>query len=134
MALLVGVAHYQPKDYYNNYFRDGEVHHAFHHLWKSRCTMKIKVFGWLLFVDRLNTRNMLKRRHYNIGNNFDCILCEQHIEEMVDHMILTCPFSQSCWAKLHIAWAPFDSRLDLLQVTKDTWSNPFFFETFLTSA
>jgi hypothetical protein len=129
-----GSAYYKPKDYYNNYFRDGEAHHAFTHLWKSRCTMKIKVFGWLLFLDRLNTRNMLKRRHFNIGDNFDCILCGQHVEETVDHMIFTCPFSQSCWAKLHIVWAPFDSRLDLLQTARDSWPNPFFFETFLTSA
>ena len=32
-------------------------------LWKSRCTMKIKVFGWLLFFDRLNTKDLLIRRH-----------------------------------------------------------------------
>ena len=84
--------------------------------------------------DRLNMRNMLKRRHYNIGNNFNCILCSQHFEETVDHMIFTCPFSQSCWARLHIDWPSFDCRLTLLQATKDTWLNPFFFETFLTVA
>lgn len=24
-------------------------------IWKSKCAMKIKVFGWLLLIDRLNT-------------------------------------------------------------------------------
>ena len=81
------------KDYYNNYFRDGVTHQAFSQLWKSKCTMKIKVFGWLLFHDRLNTLNMLKRRHYNTANNFNCVLSNQQIEEMVDHMIFSCPFS-----------------------------------------
>ena len=66
-----GAPLYKPKDYYNNYFSDGVSHQAFRQLWKSRCTMKIKVFGWLMFHDRLNTRNMLKRRHYYIGDNFN---------------------------------------------------------------
>ena len=96
--------------------------------------MKIKVFGWLMFHDRLNTRNMLKRRHYNIGNNFNCGLCNHHVEETVDHMIFSCPFSQSCWTRLNIAWPTFSCRLDLLQNTKESWPNPFFYETFLTAA
>lgn len=28
-------------------------------IWCSKCVMKIKVFGWLLLIDRLNTRDML---------------------------------------------------------------------------
>ena len=94
--------------------------------------MRIKVFGWLLIHDRLNTRNMLKRRHFNIGDDHTCLLCGLQVEETVDHMIFSCPFSQSCWARLNIAWPTFPCRLDLLQTTKDGWPNPFFYETFLT--
>jgi hypothetical protein len=32
-------------------------------IWKSSCIMKHKFFAWLLISDRLNTRDMLKRRH-----------------------------------------------------------------------
>lgn len=53
--------------YYQFYFRDIEVHEAFKWIWKSKCTMKLKVFSWLLLVDRLNTKNMLRRRHYVVG-------------------------------------------------------------------
>ena len=49
---------YKPRDYYNNYFRDAGSHQAFRQLWKSKCTMKIKVFGWLLFHDRLNAQHV----------------------------------------------------------------------------
>lgn len=62
--------------YYTFYFRDVRAHEAFGWIWKSRSTMKIKVFGWLLLTDRLNTRNMLKRRHYNIGEDHNCILVD----------------------------------------------------------
>lgn len=31
-------------------------------IWKTKCVPKIKFFAWLLLNDRLNTRNMLRRR------------------------------------------------------------------------
>ncbi len=34
----------------------------FRWIWKTKCVMKIKVFIWLLFSDRLNTGDMLDRR------------------------------------------------------------------------
>lgn len=73
--------------------------------------MKIKVFGWLLLSDRLNTRNMLKRRHYNIGNDYDCILCGLHIEETLEHLFFECQFSTECWSSLGITWNQGQPRL-----------------------
>ena len=81
-----GTESYTAHRYYTFYFREVRAHEAFGWIWKSKATMKIKVFGWLLLSDRLNTRNMLKRRHYNIGNDYDCILCGLHIEETLEHL------------------------------------------------
>ena len=81
-----GEGDYTTKQYYSHYFREIDVHQSYKWLWESKVTMKIKVFGWLLLSDRLNTRNMLKRRHYNIGTNFDCLMCAQHVEETVEHL------------------------------------------------
>ncbi|XP_073353741.1 uncharacterized protein [Aegilops tauschii subsp. strangulata] len=36
-----------------------KLHEAYTAIASSKCTMKIKVFGWLLFFDRLNTKDML---------------------------------------------------------------------------
>lgn len=49
--------------------------------------MKIKVFGWLLMSNRLNTKNMLTRRHYHIDDGPDCLLCPNQMEETLEHMI-----------------------------------------------
>lgn len=84
--------------------------------------------------DRLNTRDMLKHRHYDIGDDHSCLLCGKHDEETVDHMIFTCPFSQSCWQKLGISWPAFTCRLQLLQQAKNSWGRPLFFEIFLVAA
>lgn len=56
-----GKSIFKSTDYYKYFFREIQAHQVFAWLWKSKCVMKIKVFGWLLFNDRLNTRNMLKR-------------------------------------------------------------------------
>lgn len=91
-----GAQNYKAKDYYAFYFRNVPAHEAFGWLWKSKSIPKIKVFGWLLLSGRLNTRNMLKRRHYNIGNNLDFLLCGNHTEETMEHLFFQCPFSAEC--------------------------------------
>src|SRR3954470_9174420 len=57
-------------------FRDEVADTAFQWIWKSSCTNKWKVFAWLLLSDRLNTRNMLRRRGMTLqDNNYGCLLC-----------------------------------------------------------
>lgn len=60
-----------------------------------KCVLKIKVFGWLLLCDTLNTLNMVNQRHYNIGGDMDCLLYGLHIEEMIEHMTFDNQFSKS---------------------------------------
>ena len=91
-----GKTEFKASDYYKFCFREADAHPTFSHLWKSHCIMRIKVFGWLLIHDRLNTRNMLKRRHFNIGDDHTCLLCGLQVKETVDHMIFSCSFSQAC--------------------------------------
>ena len=43
-------------------------------IWKCSCTLKFKVFCWLLLMDRLNTRDMMQRRHWNIQDDTCVIL------------------------------------------------------------
>lgn len=106
---------FKSTDYYRFFFREVQSHQVFVWLWKSKCTMKLKVFGWLLLNDRLNTRNMLKRRHYNIREDHNCLLCGLNIEETVQHMIFTWSFSRQCWTVLGIDWIPFHGRLQAIQ-------------------
>lgn len=130
-----GKTEFKASDYYKFCFREADAHPTFSHLWKSHCIMRIKVFGWLLIHDRLNTRNMLKRRHFNIGDDHTCLLCGLQVEETVDHMIFSCSFSQACWSKLGVVWPSYSCRLQLLHGMHQTWDGPlFFFDIFLTAA
>lgn len=129
-----GATVFNTKDYYEFYFKDIAAHDAFKWLWKSKSVPKHKVFRWLLLIDRLNTRNMLKRRHYNIGSNLDYLLCGAHIEEMVEHLFFQCNFSRECWHTIGIHWAAHGNSLTLLENAKSNWQQPMFMEIFLVAA
>jgi hypothetical protein len=63
------------------------AHPIFKWIWKSSCQHKHKVFFWLLIQDRLNTCNILKRKHFHLPS-FDCPLCESSQEETRGHLFL----------------------------------------------
>jgi hypothetical protein len=64
---------------------------------------KHKFFGWLLLWDRLNTRNLLRRKKM-ILDNYSCVLCSQNTEETLYHLFFLCPFSIACWGPINIVW------------------------------
>lgn len=66
--------------------------------------MKIKVFAWLLDADRINTKNMLRRRHWNVADGVNCVLCDDAVEEIVEHLFFDCPFSAGCWNSIDMHW------------------------------
>jgi hypothetical protein len=42
-------------------------------IWDSKCCNKIKVFMWLLLMDRLNLRNILRRKKCRLeDDNYNC--------------------------------------------------------------
>jgi len=74
-----------------------DAHPIFARLWKSKCTPRIKFFGWLIMIDRLNTKTMLRHRNLNVEDNYVlCVLCADRYEEDVDNLFFTCQFSKRC--------------------------------------
>jgi hypothetical protein len=104
-------------------------------IWKTRCSNKLRVFTWLLLMDRLNTRNILKRKKHKLeGNDYNCILCNNNMEETAFHLFFSCPFSQICWQFLGIHW---DFSMDFFQMmvnAEQQFQRPFFMEIFIIGA
>ncbi|XP_037418890.1 uncharacterized protein LOC119283440 [Triticum dicoccoides] len=132
-SYIWGTTEYAARRFYKFCFRNVKAHKTYHWLWKSKVTVKIKVFGWLLLSDRLNTRDMLKRRHYNVGDDLSCLLCG-HAQEDVDHMILNCPFSKHCWSRLGMNPEQHTTRLPWLETAKKNWNKPMFMEAFIQAS
>jgi hypothetical protein len=103
------------------------LHPAFAWLWNCSCQPKHKVFFWVLTMDRLSTRELLKRKNM-ILQDYCCILCNANAEESLIHLFLGCPFAIQCWAFINIQ---VDADLDPfqnLQRFKDQLRVPFFME------
>jgi hypothetical protein len=74
-------------------------------IWDSKCSNKLKVFSWLLMLDKLNVRNILRRKKFKVeGNDYSCPLYANNHEETTFHHFFLCPFSLNCWHHLGINW------------------------------
>ena len=60
---IPGKGKFSAKSYYATMHAHLPVDMPAKWIWESRSTMKIKVFAWLMLNDRLNTRDLLVRRH-----------------------------------------------------------------------
>ena len=96
-VFIWGSHEYSSQKFYALVFRSMQVHPIFTLLWKSKCTPRINFFGWLMFVDRLNTRNMLRRRHFHIDDGYTYIMCNLGVEEDINHLFFDGPFARNCW-------------------------------------
>lgn len=99
-------------------------------LWNSCVQGRHRFFFWLLVRDRLNTRNILRRKNM-VLDDYNCVLCQLHIEEDVKHIFFDCPFSKECWALLGIFW---DTSLDCLLMViqaRQAFGLRFFREVFI---
>jgi hypothetical protein len=125
-------AEYSSFKFYNLQFSGKDPPRPYIWIWKSKCTNKIKVFGWLLMMDRFNVKNILKRKKFKLQrNDYTCVLCTEKVEETIFHLFFSCPFSQQWWRSLNIHW---DFSLDFFLMTEEAKQNchqGFFMEIFL---
>ena len=98
--------------FYWHAFSGVDAHPVYKMLWKSSCMPWVKNFAWLVLVDRLNTKTMLRRRHLNIQDDVLCVMCNTGMEEDIEHLFFDCPFAGQCWSSINFAW---DSSLPLTE-------------------
>jgi hypothetical protein len=95
---------YKASKFYKHIHQHIQVPGVYKWLWKSCCIMRIKVFGWLVLRDRINTRDMLQRRHCKVTEDTHCELCSSRGYEDRIHLFFECNFSQRVWNYLEIDW------------------------------
>jgi len=130
-----GSQKYRSKSFYSHLYRNFQPPRVFPWIWDSRCSNKLRVFTWLLLMNRLNTRNILKRKKFKIeGNNYDCVLCNSHNEETAMHLFFTCPFAKSCWQLIGLEWHLGVPFFQMIESAKQSYNNNFFMEIFIIAA
>jgi hypothetical protein len=69
-------------------------------IWQSKFPLKIKIFLWQIFHDKLQTAATLKRRGWK-GSPLCCVCGKP---ETVDHIFFECYFSQFLWCCIRDAF------------------------------
>jgi hypothetical protein len=129
-----GSTTYSSKKLYNLAFQNMPAHPIFTWLWKSNCTPRVKFFAWLVLVDRLNTKTMLRRRNLYSEENAHCILCLAGIDEDLDHLFFECSFSRRCWNKIGLHWNNDLSLFPRIAHARQQVNVPFFMEAVVIGA
>jgi hypothetical protein len=120
--------HYASARFYKHIHDHIQVPGVYKWLWKSCCIMKHKVFAWLLISDRLNTRDLLKRRHWHVTDDEHCVLCPGRNYEDRIHLLFECNFSRRIWNYLQIEWVGTDDMQLVLNGARKSFAKPFFME------
>ena len=102
-------------------------------IWESSCQSKHKFFFWLLLQDRLNTRNLLGRKNFQLPSYF-CAIAECAQEETLAHLFWACPFAQECWDYVCPSRTRNLSVFEAFQDLKDKLKVPFFMEISILAA
>ena len=121
---------YTSAQYYKFVFAQLPQDDALQAIWKSKSLPKLRVFSWLLVQDRLNTKDLMIRKHWHVEGGPNCVLCSQSRLETRDHLFFECPFATRCWAAIDIIW---DCNIDIsprLNMASHEFSGPCFMETF----
>ena len=124
---------YTAKRFYDHIHAHIVVPNAFSWIWQSRCTMNLRVFAWLLLRDRLNTKDLLKRRHWNVTEDYCCVLCPLRVYEDRQHLFFTCNFSQRVWNYLQIEWPAADDIQTTIARAKRSFGHVFFMEVLIVA-
>ena len=120
--------HYQPKRVYDLFFTHIQPEIPLTLIWKSKCTLQLKVFLWLLLLDRLNTKELMQRRHFNTQGGASCVTCNNSTTEDFLHLFFACPFAQQCWHFLGIIWDLNLNFMNMIIAAYRNFPHPFFME------
>ena len=94
----------------------------------------LKFFAWLILLDRLNTKDMIRRRNFHVQPNTHCALCNDQVVEEINHLFFYCPFSTVCWQKIGLAWVTSLDIHSRLVEANYSFNSPYFMEIFIIAA
>jgi hypothetical protein len=102
--LIWGQRRFLSSHFYQYQFRELRPSKAILDIWKTKCIPRIKFFAWLLLNDRLNTRNILRRRRKVLDEGYNCVMCHNSEEETAAHLFFSCPAAVNRWFALGVVW------------------------------
>jgi hypothetical protein len=134
LAPYWGQRRFLSSHFYRYQFRELRPSRAILDIWKTRCIPRIKFFAWLLLNDRLNTRNILRRRRKVLDEGYNCVMCHNSEEETAAHLFFSCPAAVNRWFTLGIVWEENLSIHQKILQARPVFGLLLFMEIFLIGA
>jgi hypothetical protein len=91
------------------------------------------VFFWRLLHDRLNTRNLLRRKTFHL-ENYNCATLNCQQEETLQHLFWTCPFAAECWDIICLSRQRNISIMEAFAYLRDKFQQPFFMDIIILAS
>jgi hypothetical protein len=107
---------YSTRSMYRAHLHRGVINLGMRNLWGSKLPMKLKVFMWQVYHDRLQTGVTMKSKKWK--GNPQCTLCGAL--ETGDHLFFKCVLSRFIWASFKEALG-WERAPDSLQDILDNW-------------
>lgn len=85
------------KSAYEEMKRGSRTNATVHEVWQLKVAPRIKVFGWLMYLNKILTVDNLRRRGWCIVNW--CIMCKANLES-TKHLFNECPFSKGVYSQV----------------------------------
>src|SRR4051812_46402928 len=68
--------------------------------WDLRIPLKIKVFSWRFFIERIPSKDQLLKRVVINFTNPDCIFCGNHLEN--SYLFFHCQMAEEIWNHIFV--------------------------------
>lgn len=125
---------YTSSKYYHSTFISTVPPAPFCWIWKTKCIPRIKFFAWLLLSDRLNTKDILRRRGKFLEEGYLCPLCHDGVVETFMHLFFECSSSTARWYWIGIQWTVQGTVFQMLTHMKAQLNIPHFMDLFMITA
>jgi len=104
---------YSPRSLYRFMLNPGTVDLRLTDIWNTRIPLKIQIFIWMVWHDRIQTAEQLKK--WKWGGQVHCKLCGE--KEVLDHLLFRCPMAVFvwCWVRDSLGWQHIPSSLEDFQ-------------------
>ena len=79
-------------------------------------------------MDRVNTKDMIQRRHWKINDGPSCVLCATGVLEDRNHLFCQCNFSMRIWNYLQVSCLNNNDMVQIALHARKEFDKPFFAE------
>jgi hypothetical protein len=73
---------------------------------------------------------MIRRRGMHL-EDYQCVLCQQSVDETTMHLLFQCPFAKSCWNLVSFHFADHLTAMEIFQAWKSMMEVKFSLDLFI---